>query len=90
MPVPLSANTSVTRITRATPVSPYAPQVIPAQVWAKLSSDVRARAIGLFAQLALNLVLARTRGDAVRAVRATRKEGGDARTSLSHHCQDPR
>ena len=90
MPVPLSASTSVTPVTPVTPVTrvspPSAPQVIPAQVWAKLSSDVRARASGLFAQLALNLVLARTRGDAVRAVKATRKEVGHARTSLSQHC----
>ncbi len=79
MPVPLSSGAPVA------PVTPYVPhpQVIPAQVWAKLSSDVRARAIGLFAQLALNLVLARARGDDVPKVAATRKEVGDAR--LSQH-----
>jgi hypothetical protein len=58
-------------------------QVLPAQVWAKLSSDVRARAIGLVAQLALNLVLARTRADDGRAGLSTarKEEGGDARTA---------
>lgn len=90
MPVPLSTGVPVTS---ATPVTSCSPQVLPAQVWAKLSSDVRARAIGLFAQLALNLVLARPRGDdGCDAVTATRrgKEAGDARTVLSQHHQAPR
>lgn len=34
-------------------------QVAPTQVWASLSTDLRTRVIGLFAQLALNVILAR-------------------------------
>jgi hypothetical protein len=77
-------------VSTGVPAPPVTSQVLPAQVWAKLSSDVRARAIGLFAQLALNLVLARLRADDGRlALSTARKEGrGDARAA--HHPQDPR
>ncbi len=81
MPVPLSSGVPVAPVAPVTPYVPH-PQVIPAQeVWAKLSNDVRARAIGLFAQLALNLVLARARGDDVPKGAAMWKEVGDARHS---------
>jgi hypothetical protein len=35
-------------------------QVVPSQVWAALSSDLRTHTIGLLAQLALNLIIARS------------------------------
>ena len=89
MPVPLSTGVPVAPVPPVLPVSSFTTQVLPAQVWAKLSSDVRARAIGLFAQLALNLMVARTRADDGRdAVSTTRKEAGDARAA--QHRQDPR
>ena len=69
MSVPVSS--SVSTVPPAPPGPLSAPQVLPEHIWAKLSSDVRARAIGLFAQLALNLVLACARADAHCAVNVT-------------------
>jgi hypothetical protein len=81
MSVPVSTGVSVT---------PVSPQVLSAQVWAKLSSEVRARAVGLFAQLALNLVVARTRGDASRAARSSARKEGGRDACAAQHRQDPR
>jgi hypothetical protein len=72
MPVSLSPGAPVP------PVISSPSYVLPAHVWVKLPSDVRARVSGLFAQLALNLVLARTRGDLDRIV-SPKKETGHAR-----------
>ncbi len=77
MSVSVSSSVSTVRLAPPGPLS--APQVVPAHIWAKLSSDVRARAIGLFAQLALNLVLARARADARCALSVTSTEVDDAR-----------
>lgn len=48
------------------------PRVSPAQVWPALSLDLRTRVIGLLAELALNVLVARP------ATEGARKEGDDA------------
>jgi hypothetical protein len=56
------------------PLHPSTPEqrVTPAQVWPALSLDLRTRVIGLLAELALNVLVARP------ATEGARKEGGDA------------
>lgn len=50
-------------------------QFPPAQVWDKLPTDLRTRTIGLLAQLALNVVLARSHAE------CSKKEVDDACTA---------
>lgn len=52
-------------------------QFPPAQVWDKLPTDLRTRTIGLLAQLALNIVLARSYAE------CSEKEMGDDCTAAS-------
>jgi hypothetical protein len=52
-------------------------QVRTAQIWDKLPIDLRTRTIGLLAQLALNVVLARSHAESCE------KEVGDAHTASS-------
>lgn len=52
-------------------------QFPPAQVWDKLPTDLRTRTISLLAQLALNVVLARSHAE------CSEKEMGDACTAAS-------
>ncbi len=56
------------------PLRPPTPEqrVTPAQVWPALSLDLRTRVIGLLAELALKMVVARP------ATEDARKEAGDA------------
>lgn len=56
-------------------------QVVPAQVWAKLSVEMQIRAIGLLAQLILNVAVSRTRPEECK------QEVADA--YLSEHAENP-
>jgi hypothetical protein len=54
---------------------------VPAQVWAKLSVEMQIRAIGLLAQLILNVAVSRTRPEECK------QEVADA--YLSEHAENP-
>jgi hypothetical protein len=56
--------------------------VAPAQVWAKLSVEIQIRAVGLLAQLLLNVVVSRT-----RAQETEQQEVSDV--ELSDNAQNP-